>query len=72
MYDEIDASTLVVIASMTENAHANTPGQTSAGCPQCTPTGCGQLDWALKVLAEHRAARAKFLGRDVRGGRDGG
>ncbi len=65
MYDECSASTLVTIAAMTEEQHQPTPGKSykPGTCRQCTADGCDQLEWAEKILAEHRADRAAFLKR---------
>ncbi|MFI5833229.1 hypothetical protein ACIA5A_06080 [Micromonospora sp. NPDC051300] len=62
MYDECDASTLVVIASMTEEQHQPAPGKAykPGTCRQCTPDGCAQLTWAQGILAAHRAERAAW------------
>ncbi|MFJ1539271.1 hypothetical protein ACIODS_12080 [Micromonospora chalcea] len=61
MYDELGASPAVTVAASIEQAHqADRP---SPGCDECTPDGCPRLVWASKVLAEHRAERAEFLGR---------
>ena len=61
MTDNLSDGAIWLSATLTVAQHRATPGRSYAPgtCPQCTPNGCQQLDWATREIAR---IRARFRG----------